>query len=433
MSSQVELLPVELLDLVISPLGLLDQASFRLASRQIYAKTLSKFSKVYFSRARTSLSLPSLLRLEGITSRAYLAESVTALDIKLLDQSDYQTLRKISNVGIYPPPKRFPKIPRVDYRNLGAEIKIFDDVLDGASMDRTVALFSRILKRLSSLKTIQLRVRVLPTEAGYKERTPEDLEFHARCFTILLESLVKSGVRLQELRLPKGKPFPMASHFAGISYLTFNMSMARYQSLSDALSSLKSLALCINTQYKENARVPGWENGVSHFISSAASVQDLSLNLDSWSPVGYSAAIMASLSRSTQLSNLRTFKLYGSKVNGQDLLLFLRNHAASLHHVTLAHIDLFDALWRDQLASFKTYLALKSLQLMGIRQGQSPVFFPWRPLRKRDFVTISTKKRSEKRTMQELMDQAIYGYVVGYDALADALALVTNERGSSGS
>ncbi|KAF2249235.1 hypothetical protein BU26DRAFT_519374 [Trematosphaeria pertusa] len=95
--------------MVIADLALPDYQALRLASKQLYTLTLMAFSSSFFSKRKTTLGTPSLIRLRRVSCCKHFAGSVSLLEVKLLNHSDYELLQQIDRVGIYPPPNRFRK------------------------------------------------------------------------------------------------------------------------------------------------------------------------------------------------------------------------------------------------------------------------------------------------------------------------------------
>jgi hypothetical protein len=129
MTSPFESLPAEVFDVIAAHLHLTEYQTLRLSSRQLHLLSLSTFTKKYFAKLITTLGSPSLDRLVNVASNSHLSKFVTTLDIRLLNHCDYKDLTKIARIGIFPPPKRFPKVSGVKSEHLVHESTLYEDVL----------------------------------------------------------------------------------------------------------------------------------------------------------------------------------------------------------------------------------------------------------------------------------------------------------------
>lgn len=145
MTSLFERLPAEVFDMIAAYLDLSAYQTLRLTSQRLHLLSLSTFTTSYFAKLITTLGSPSLHRLVDVASHGHLSRSVTTLEIRLLNHRDYKDLAKIARIGIFPPPKRFPKVSCVRTQDIVRESTLYDDVLanrqaNGAFGDRVTRL-----------------------------------------------------------------------------------------------------------------------------------------------------------------------------------------------------------------------------------------------------------------------------------------------------
>ena len=82
MSSQLAVLPAELVELIADRVQPADLLSFRLVCRLLRAKSIQCFGRTFFSVVRSDLSLPSLEKLKSISEHEQLKDHVQGLLIK---------------------------------------------------------------------------------------------------------------------------------------------------------------------------------------------------------------------------------------------------------------------------------------------------------------------------------------------------------------
>ncbi|KAJ4304558.1 Protein-lysine N-methyltransferase efm4 [Kalmusia sp. IMI 367209] len=397
MTSAIERLPVELVDMVVVYMSLPECQALRLVSKQLYSLTLATFSTNYFSRRVTTLGAPSLNKLLKASAHPRFSSSVTLLDIKLLNYEDYGNLRKIDRVGIYPPPKRLPKVPQIKTEDISQESRLLDYMRTHRDPKAVIHPLSRALKRFPSLQTVRLRVNGLTLYGNpYINADAEVYQtFVSACFKAVLDAIIRSGIKLREFTLLKGASVRPVSKSANLIYPALNFPFPYLLSLRSAFSSLKSLRLSIRTNYNGNARVPGWENGVSQFISSAPTLEDLTLCLQARdSEPWLRAAIMHSVARSVDLPELRSLQLYGCVLDELDIITLIKTHALTLRRVLISDTDLRTGTWASVLVSFRQALDLGYLRLQYLQQTARPQDFQWDgdDSRNKNKLTIDTAK-----------------------------------------
>jgi hypothetical protein len=398
MASPIERLPVELIDLIVAHLPLPDYGSLRSASHQLYNLTLSTFSTCYFKRRVTTLGVPSLNRLLESSAHPTFANSVTLLDVKLLNHEDYQNLRKIHRVGIYPPPKRLPKVSQVKNEDISQESELFDYMRDHQDPKAVIHPLGRAIKRFRNLRVVRLRVNgtwlysspcIMPEDEIYQA-------FLSACFKAILDAIIRSGVKLKEFGMVKGTTIRPLTKSSNIIYPVFNLPFPALVSLQNAFSSLKTLRLSILTNYNGKARVPGWENGVSQFISAVPTLENLTLCLQATDGEPcYRAAVMRSVCRTVQLPALNWLQLYGCAVDELDLVTLIKTHASTLRRLFISDTDLQTGTWASVVGSFRENLDLEYIRLQYLQQSPRPQSILWggEGLKNRNKLIIESRDR----------------------------------------
>ncbi|KAF1979323.1 hypothetical protein BU23DRAFT_448037 [Bimuria novae-zelandiae CBS 107.79] len=409
MISSMESLPVELVDAVILYLPLADRQALRLVSKHLYSLTLTTFTTDYFSKRTTTLGSPSLKRLVAASAHSRFSNSVTVLDVKLLNYEDYENLRRIDRVGIYPPPKRLPKVPQVKTQDISLECRLFDYMRNHHDAKAVVHPLSRALKGFPNLDSIRIRVNGL-TLYGNPYINADDKvyqDFLSACFKAVLDALVRSGVKLRHFTSIKGTAIRPISKSANLIYPAFAFSFPYLLSLQTAFASLKSLRLSIRTNYNRNARVPGWENGVSQFISAAPALEEFALCLQARdSEPWFRAAVMQSICRSVELPALKILQLYGCVVDELDMTAFFKRHTA-LRHISISDTELRSGTWASIMSLFKQDLDLEYLRFQYLQQSATPRAVQWGEEEKRSKLTIDARKSRHSDFMITKLSQAI--------------------------
>lgn len=332
MSVPFERLPVEVFDIIAAYLDLPEYQALRLASQRLHLLSLSTFTKEYFTKLITTLGSPSLDRLVHVASHCHLSKFVTALEIRLLNHRDYKDLTKIARIGIFPPPKRFTKVSCIKSEHIAQESTLYDDVLHNRQPKCISEPLVRGLRRFVNLKGIRFRAHQIEPFGWLAGAMPEgDQVFRSRCLRAVLDAVVKSGVELESFSMGKEKGSISLSKCANVPYPALQLPVEYLQRLNACFSTLVSLTLSIVAEHGAHHRLPGWENGVSHFISSAPNLKHLTLSLDRKFHVSqYGARIIRSLSDSTHLENLESLHLCNTTMHESDLAKFIKTHASTL-------------------------------------------------------------------------------------------------------
>lgn len=419
MTSKLESLPAELADMIIVYLSLSDCQLLRLVSKHLYSLTLTTFTANYFSKRTTTLGTPSLQRLVETSAHPRFSASVTLLDVKLLNLEDYENLLKIDRVGVYPPPKRLPRVPQVKIQDISRECKLLDYMHTHSDPKAVIHPLSRALRGLSNLDTIRIRVNGLTLYGNPYIKAEEKVyqEFLSACFKAVLDAVIRSGIKLRHFTSIKGTSVRPFTKSANLIYPAFNFSFPNLVSLQNAFACLKSLRLSIRTNYNRNARVPGWENGISHFISSAPALEELGLCLQARdSEPWFRAAVMHAVCRTVELPALKLLQLYGCVVDESDLVAFIKTHCLTLRRISLSDTELRAGTWVSVLDHFKQYLNLDYLRLQYLQQNVLPRAIQWGGEVKKSKLIIEAGKHRSQDSMEARLSQAIAGLAAAMEA-----------------
>jgi hypothetical protein len=415
MPAPMERLPVELIELVIRHFTLPEYQSLRLVSRRLYALTLSTFSGRYFAKRFTTLSKPSLERLAQ-ASASHLSQHVSLLDIQLLNRQEYQSLREISRIGIYPPPKRFQQVAKVRPRDVSREYALYDYMLSSDEPKDVIKILAQVLEQLPSVRGVRLRVNgesilsrtVTHFHAGEEEKEEEYSMFVQACFKAVIAAIVCSGVRLREFSVVKGGKIRSYSKSANLIYPAFKFSFPLLLSLREAFGSLKTLRLTVRTDFHGNSRVPGWQNGISQFIASASALEELALCfLTVDKEAGFKASVMQSLASTLDLPRLKFLQLYGSVVDEQVLSSFVKAHS-NLRQMLFTDVRLLNGSWKTVLRVFRELPSLETLRLSFLQQSEDPQNIWWfREKCRKSALILDTTDKKEERTMAAMLTEAL--------------------------
>jgi len=383
MASPIELLPAELLDLITSRLPALDYAALRLASRRLHFTSHTEFLKRFFTTVSTFLDPTSLARLVDISSHQRFANSVRNLHIK-------------SRGGA---PGKGPPIYE--------DFRFIRDVATSKNAVSIVRPLSRVMESLPNLNSV--RFYLLDQNIGYTRSIYKSdiVIFQAVCFQMILDAVIESNTQLQELSTLSGD-VSLSSSCAIVPHQAFNLALPYLVSLGNAFATLKSMSLSINEWCSANSRVPGWENGISQFISTAPSLENLSLNLSKGYPVPkYSVPVIHSLAQSTRLPKLHTFQLYGGAFEELDLLDFMLNHKHSIRRISLPHVNNQDGSWKSILIAFRDSLDLEYLYVERPLENGNLLSFCIDPPARTVTLEIDTTPENQSRSMEKLLTEYI--------------------------
>lgn len=417
MTSPFECLPAEVFDIIAAYLDLPGYQTLRLTSQRLHLLSLSTFKKKYFSKIITTLGSPSLDRLLHVANHPHLSPLVTTVEIRLLNHRDYKDLTKIARIGIFPPPKRFPRVSCVRNADIVQEATLYDDVLANRQSKCITDRLARSLSRLEHLTTLRIRAHQ-PEPLGWKTTpVPEgDSTFRTRCLRAVLDAIALSAPSLTTLTLAKDTG-PTPSKLLNTPYPALQLPIEFLQRLRAPLSSLHSLTLSLVADHNAHHRLPGWENGLARFVSCAPNVTSLTLSLDRKTQVSeYGARIVRSLSDSLFLERLETLQLCNTAAHESDLGKLVKTHALTLRAVGLSNVCLLTGSWGVVFAALKGVQGLERVRLAQLEGAGCPVFFRRRGREKRWIVL------GEGKGVREGLDELVGAWGVESAAAAAAAA-----------
>ena len=405
MTSPFERLPVEVFDIVAVYLDLPEYQKLRLTSQRLHLLSLSTFTKKYFTKVITTLGSPSLDRLVRVANNGHLAKLVTTLEIRLLNHRDYKDLGKIARVGIFPPPKRFPKVSCVRNEDIVQESTLYDDVLANRQAKCITERLARGLQGLDNLTAIRFRAHQIEPHGWKTIAVPEgDEVFRSRCLRAVLDAILKTNISLETFIMGKEKGHTL-NKSANVPYPALQLPLEYLQRLRAPLSGLKTLTLSVVAAHNAHHRLSGWENGLSRFISSAPHLTHLTFSLDRKAHISqYGARIMRSLSDSVQLEHLESLHACNTTVHESDLAKLIKTHAGTLQRINLANVCLLTGNWLVLLAACKGAKELQMLRLAHIEGVDSPVQFRQRDKERRK-ATLDTSR--DGRSMVDMVDELV--------------------------
>lgn len=406
MVAPIECLPVEVFDIIANDLDLPAYNALRLTSRQLTLLSFSTYAKEYFSELTTTLGSASLNRLLHLSTHPYLSNVVTVLDIRLLNHRDYKLLNTISCVGIFLVLKRFLKISGVRPENITQEVTLYDDVSKCDDPKCIVECLTCALRGFSNLRTIRFRTHHSEPYGWRWAAMPEgDQFFRIKCFQAVLDAIIKSEIELKEFSMAKGRRATTLRKCANLPYPTLQLPFRSLQALRHPFLNLESLTLSMIAAYNGDARVPGWENGLSNLIATAPLIKNLALSLDRNNRLShYSAAVVRSLALSCRLSRLQSFQLVNCTLHDEDLAAFVKAHEGSLCQLVFSDIRLLTGSWPALWISLKQIEKLQCLRLASLEGSKSPVLFRRRD-KERLKITLDAVKA--ERAMFLMLDDLI--------------------------
>jgi hypothetical protein len=151
--------------------------------------------------------------------------------------------------------------------------------------------------------------------------------------------------------------------------------------------------------------VPGWENGLSHFIMCAPNLKNLALSLGRDKHVSdYSAAIIHSLALSCHLPSLECLHLVNTSLHEIDMTAILLRHVGSIRELILKNIRMLTGTWVSLLTSLKEVDGLQSLRLSLLEGLRSSVVFRQRNKAK---TKITLDVAISERPMREMLENVV--------------------------
>jgi hypothetical protein len=403
MLSPIERLPVEVFDIIAADLHLPAYKNLRLVSRQLQLLTFSTFAKQHFHKRTTTLGSASLDRLIHVANHEHLRHAVKALHIRILNHRDYRTLKEITRVGRFPPPKRFPKVSGVRDEDINDESTTFDYVIRSECPKRILDGLVRALRGFSKLKTLRFRLQNVchPDSTVFEIG---DQRFRSKCFQVVLEALAKSEMKLEELSMAKGKRRMIFYKGANPAYLALRLSPQSREALQHCFSDLESLTLTVLCNYKGVARVPGWENDIGNFIATAPKLRYLALSLnDAFQSSRCEAIVLRSMATTCRIKALERFHLINCLIHAEDLITFIGAHG-TLRQLDFSDIHFLTGTWKSVWIAMKSITSLKCVRLACLADTSNYVVFAGNA-KDRPNITLDVGK--DKRPMPEMLDDLI--------------------------
>lgn len=406
MTSHFEHLPAEVFDIIAVCLDLPEYQTLRLTSQRLHLLSLSTFTNKYFAKLITTLGSPSLDRLVHVASHGHLSKSVTTLEVRLLNHRDYKDLSKIARIGIFPPPKRFPKVSCVRNQDIARESTLYDDVLANRQAKCITEPLARGLRGFDHLKIVRFRAHQIEPLGWKTIAVPEgDDIFRSRCLRAVLDAIMKSGVELSAFSMGKEKSFETLSKCSNVPYPALQLPVEYLQRLRSSFDGLEALTLTVVSQHNGHHRLPGWENGLSRFVASVPALKHLTIALDRKCQISqYGARIVRSMSDSIHLETLESFHLCNTTAHESDLAKFIKTHARTLQRLALTNVCLLTGNWPLLLITFKGVDNLQSVRLASIEGTNAPVQFRQRDKERRK-ITLDMDK--DVRSMAQMLDDLV--------------------------
>jgi hypothetical protein len=418
MTSSIERLPAEVFDIIALDIDLPAYQHLRLASRRLHSLSLPTFAKRYFTNISTTLSSPSLDRLVNVSNHASFSNAVTLFTVKLLSHRDFKVLANICDVGIFPPPKRFPNVTGVKTAHIRDEVISYNDIINGDRSRHIADRLMCILKSLGKLKAIRLRALHNETTEWERVGASENNQiYRSRCFQAVIDSVAQSKIQLEELSMAQRKRTTTLCKQADIKYLALQIPSLSLPLLQHSFLRLHSLTLAFVVPINDYPIAPVTGNEIARFVNCASNLRNLTLSLDRRRNISHqSAAIFHDLATSCRITSLNSFQLLNSSLQDGDLSRFVTEHAMTLRSLVINNVRQRSGSWVSFWTSLKTAKVLRSLQLDTIFEGSTPLMLYWKKKMRIDFKLDAA---SSGRTMCDMLDELIAAYSRGNDLSAD--------------
>jgi hypothetical protein len=427
MASPIECLPVEVFELIASDLDLPAYRNLRLSSRQLHTLSFSIFAKRYFGELTTTLGSPSLERLVGVSSHGYLSDFVKTLDITILSQYEYTLMTEIDRVGVFPPPKRFPRVSGVSLAHISREATLYDDVSSPKYPQCIVEPLTRSLRAFRNLTAVKYRARHRePTKYDFPI-SQGDRIFRTKCFDAVFDAIVKSDIQLETFAMAKVKQTALPYKCANLPYTILQSPTRPLSSLQRCFSQLQTLVFSLDPTYDEDSRVSGWQTSLSKLIAYAPNLKHMTLSLERRyrfsrlnRPLRRPTRISQRLTLSCRLDFLQTLRLVNCSVREADLADFVNAHGNSLQDVFLANVLLSSGTWSSFWATLKNVEGLRLLRLSSLKTEQDPVFFRKKD-NKRSKITLDADKSG--LAMAAMLDNLVVWCETDIDYTMDGIVI----------
>jgi len=370
MTSHLERLPVELFELVAATLNLSSHKSLRLASKRCRFLTHSVFVERAFSRLKTTLGPPSLNRLINVAQSPHFRGSVKVLQIQLLTSAEYSVLAAISRVGRFPPPKRFPRVPGIQDKDIKDEAPTFTYVVESEYPTRLYDGLVRALRDFTNLTAVHFHPRGSQLAESSSLLSATDRLFRSRCFQVVVDAIVNSEVRLNEFRMAKCKRGTALHKEAILPFSALQIPTQSLRTLHYRFSHLKVLTLSALSRNDDLSRTPGWQNGVGNIIATAPKLKSFTMSLDR---TNYAAAIVHHMVASCACLKLEVLQLMFCALHGNDLVAIIRSQSTTLRRAVFSDLRLVTGTWSSVLHALKECGNLEHLRFSSHSGAEHPV------------------------------------------------------------
>lgn len=406
MTSPVERLPVEVFEIILSELDLEHYQQLRLCSRQIHSLSFSPFAKKYFSSITTTLGSPSLNRLANVSTHTYFRHAVTQLNVKFLTYRDYKTLMAITRCGIFPPPKRFPAVRGVRPTDVKGESTLFEDLKDPKHAKCITEGLARSLAHFDNIKTVCFRALHSEPHGWVLRSMPSsDQIFRQRCFQVLMDAIIQSGVKLEEFVMAKKtrtKP-DKVMRGADLECPAFQLHGSAASSLSQAFDRILSLTLSLTSNRENSTLATSGEIYPSQFIACSTNLKHLTLKLDRGNyRSNDSSTVFRHIAKFCQLPALESFNLVNCALHSPDLEQFLTANAYPLCTVSLTSVHALSGTWAAIWKALKRAERLQVLTAARLDSPDSP-----RSIGKKYPSKKTLDARNSKQGMDDMLEELI--------------------------
>jgi hypothetical protein len=409
MTAPIERLPAEVFDIIALDIDLAAYKHLRLASHQLHLLSLTTFAKRYFTEITTTLSSPSLGRIIHVSNHRSFGNAVSLLTVRLLDNRDYKVLTKICDVGIFPPPKRFPHVPGVQTAHIRDEVISYNDIIFGDRLRHITDLLARALRSLIKLKTIRFRaVHRDPTEWERTGPSENNQIYRTRCFKAVVDAIMQSKIQLDEFSMAQRKSTTTLCKQADIHYRVLQALPLSFASLQRSFLHLHSLTLAFVATLGDPPGTSGVGSDIALFISCAPNLRNLALSFDRKRNISHdSAAIFHEIAISCRITSLESFHLLNCSLREGDLDRFVTTHAAILRSLVINNVRQSRTTWVAFWTFLKSATNLRSLRLERLYEDDVLVKLHWR---KKMRITFKLDTASSGRTMYDMLDELIAAY-----------------------
>jgi hypothetical protein len=409
MTASIERLPAEVFDIIALDIDLAAYKHLRLTSRQLHSLSLSTFAKRYFTEIATTLSSPSLDRLTHVSNHGSFGNAVSLLTVKLLNNRDYKVLTNICDVGIFPPPKRFPNVSGVKTAHIRDEVTSYNDIVFGDRLRHITDLLVRAMRSLVKLKAV--RFRAVHNESIEWERvgaSENNQVYRTRCFRAVIDAIIQSRIELEEFSMAQRKSSTTLCKQADIQCRVLQVFPLSFALLQHSFLHLHSLTLAFVTNLGDYPGTPVTGGDMALFISCAPNLRNLALSFDRKRNISQqSAVIFHDLATTCRITNLESFHLLNCSLREGDLDRFVTTHSATLRSLIINNVRQSSTNWVAFWIFLKSATDLRSLRLGWLYEDSVLIMLHWRKKMRIDFKLDTA---SLGRSMCDMLDELMAAY-----------------------